>query len=114
MLRPNALIAIAVTPKLVDQDKAILYLNQVTKSLLKKNSIGVKTLDPNESIYYPDYDNNDESNNFFTGKGYNYHNGPEWVWLYGYYLMAINRVEQKCTDIALKQINRIRNHLNFV
>ena len=102
MLRPNALIAVALTPKLIDHDKSISYLNHVTNHLLKRKSIGVKTLDPYESIYHANYNNNDESDNFYTAKGFNYHNGPEWVWLYGYYLMAVNRLEERCTDITLK------------
>lgn len=68
-------------------------------------------MDPQESIYRANYFNNDNSNNFYTANGYNYHNGPEWVWLYGYYLMAVNRLEERCSDITLKQINRVRNHL---
>ena len=35
------------------------------------------------------YDNNDDSDNPKIAQGYSYHNGPEWVWLYGYYVMAM-------------------------
>ena len=28
-------------------------------------------------------------------QGFSYHNGPEWVWLYGFYLMALKIFEEK-------------------
>jgi glycogen debranching enzyme len=36
----------------------------------------------------PYYDNNDDSTNVKVAHGFSYHNGPEWVWLYGYYIAA--------------------------
>ena len=51
------------------------------------NSIGVKTLDPREEEYVPYYDNEDESH-YKTAHGFSYHNGPEWVWVYGMFLKA--------------------------
>ena len=34
------------------------------------------------------YDNGDDSHNPNVAHGYSYHNGPEWVWLYGFYICA--------------------------
>ena len=48
----------------------------------------MKTLDPDDPAYFGYYTNNDNSSDYLKAHGFNYHNGPEWVWLYGYYLMA--------------------------
>ena len=40
------------------------------------------------SLYSPFYDNNNDSNDYHVAHGFSYHNGPEWVWLYGYYVVA--------------------------
>jgi len=60
----------------------------VEKHLLGPKSIGVSTLSDNHLIYVPYYDNSDDSNDPKVSHGYSYHNGPEWVWLYGFYLVA--------------------------
>ena len=39
---------------------------------------GVRTLDPEYPGYSQDYSNN----------GDNYHNGPQWVWLYGKFIVS--------------------------
>ena len=43
------------------------------------NSLGVKTLDPYDPDYVANYNLNDNSDNFATAHGLNYHNGPEWM-----------------------------------
>lgn len=42
----------------------------------------MKTLSTSDHSYKGNYDNSDETS------GWNYHNGPEWVWPLGYYLIA--------------------------
>lgn len=50
-------------------------------------------MDPKDPDYRSHYDNSNDSEDFNTAHGFCYHNGPEWVWLYGFYLMALHRFE---------------------
>ena len=113
-LRPNALISLALTPDIISKRKGYSYLKQVEKNLIKKNSIGIKTLDPYDDKYVSDYNNDDNSQNFKSAHGFNYHNGPEWVWLYGYYLMAKYKLEKKSNYSLPKQIGRLQNHIKWL
>lgn len=48
------------------------------------------TLDKiHESLYSDEYDNDLDSPEFKKAFGFSYHNGPEWVWLYGFYIKAL-------------------------
>ncbi|CAF1175151.1 unnamed protein product, partial [Adineta ricciae] len=85
-LRPNFLIAAVVAPQMFEKTHIWLALQQVEQILLGK--YGIKTLDPNDYNYIGDYDNDDDSNDYKRAHGFNYHNGPEWLWLTGYYIRA--------------------------
>ncbi len=73
-LRPNFLIAMAMAPQLFDNVRALHALEIAEKYLLVKNGLGVRTLDPDDKNYNGDYINSDDSSNFNTAHGFNYHN----------------------------------------
>ncbi|CAD8185334.1 unnamed protein product [Paramecium octaurelia] len=94
-LRCNASIAIGLAPELFHKEKAMFHLATVEACLLRECSLGVKTLDPAASEYVHFYDNNDQSHIFNVSHGFSYHNGPEWVWVYGYFIKALIAIHSK-------------------
>ena len=38
--------------------------------------------------YIGNYNPNEDSDDYRSAEGFNYHNGPEWLWLIGYYIRA--------------------------
>ena len=87
-LRPNVLISIATSPELFDRKHAINFIKLVEKYLIVNNCIGVRTLDYTDNEYDGIYDANNDGNDYKNALGFNIHNGPEFVWLTGYYLLA--------------------------
>ena len=77
-LRPNACIAMVVAPELFTRDRAWAAL-EMTRQLLR-GGLGMRTLDPGDLQYRPDYHNQDDSSEYATARGFNYHQGPEWLW----------------------------------
>ncbi|CAD8122387.1 unnamed protein product [Paramecium sonneborni] len=94
-LRCNASVAIGLAPELFHKEKAMFHLATVEAYLLRENSIGIKTLDPAASEYIHFYDNSDQSHIFNVSHGFSYHNGPEWVWVYGYFIKALVAIHGK-------------------
>ncbi|CAD6192035.1 unnamed protein product [Caenorhabditis auriculariae] len=84
-LRCNFAIALATAPDLIDESKAWAALD-TAKALL--GPIGIKTLDPSDWAYNGNYNNDDDGTNKATAKGWNYHQGPEWVWVAAFYSTA--------------------------
>ena len=109
-LRPNFAVAMCVAPELFEPKKALYALHIADIAL--RGPLGMATLDPSDRNYRPYYHNSEDSTDFATAKGRNYHQGPEWVWPTGYFLRAflhfdLLRRETKEEKIeTLQQITR--------
>jgi glycogen debranching enzyme len=95
-LRPNFPIAMTVATDLFDPQKALRALYLVDTVL--RGPTGMATLDPEDLNYRPYYNNSEDSTDFATSKGRNYHQGPEWLWPTGYFLRAFMKFGRRSGD----------------
>ncbi|KAI1872826.1 uncharacterized protein JN550_003700 [Neoarthrinium moseri] len=92
-LRPNFAIAMTVAPDLFEPSHAMGALVLADKVL--RGPTGMATLDPADLNYRPYYINSEDSDDFSTSKGRNYHQGPEWLWPTGFFLRALLKFDLK-------------------
>lgn len=89
------------------------YLAKVERHLIREKSLGVGTLAEMHSVYMPYYDNSDDSHNPHVAHGYSYHNGPEWVWLYGFYIAAKVNFQRDLLSKP-KMLALLQNHVQYI
>ncbi|ODQ64254.1 glycogen debranching enzyme [Nadsonia fulvescens var. elongata DSM 6958] len=117
-LRPNFALAMTVAPELFVVEHARQAL--VLADAVIRGPVGMRTLDPSDLNYRPDYINGVDNDDFATSKGRNYHQGPEWIWCTGYFLRSVlhfGRVgaDEKHSVALLQQITRrVKDHRKWI
>jgi len=114
-LRPNFPIALAVAPEMCNPEHMWEALEMTQHVLL--GHLGMKTLDPSDFNYNGWYINSDDSDDYKKAKGFNYHQGPEWIWPIGFFLRAklhaATRLESKRPGIFADTVKFIRHTLSM-
>ncbi|KAI8971904.1 glycogen debranching enzyme [Mycotypha africana] len=109
-LRPNLFVAMVVAPELFDKSHAKECI-QICREVLV-GPLGMRTLDPSDQQYKPYYHNSEDSENFETAKGRNYHQGPEWLWPLGYYLRSARYFEALSNQDIARILRKHRAYLD--
>lgn len=110
--RPNFLIAMVVAPELFSPSRALRALELTEEILL--GPLGMKTLDPSDWNYRGDYFNDNDSCDASTAHGFNYHQGPEWLWPYGFFLRSLYTFSPDKSSTVHKIIDLLSNHTKHI
>ena len=106
-LRCNIFITLAVAPELFDKKHAIKFMRIAEQYLVVENCIGIRTLDFTDKNYNGNYDVHNDSDNYLIAHGLNYHNGPEWVWPSGFYLISKMNFNNGTNEVFIDLCRRL-------
>jgi glycogen debranching enzyme len=107
--RPNVAVAMTVAPELFDPVHAVRCLDRMEERLM--GAVGMRTLDASDWQYRPFWHSREPAGDVLTEAGFNYHNGPEWVWPVGYFFRASMRFRRGITVGMKKMLARIKKWL---
>eukprot|EP00921_Rhytidocystis_pertsovi_P016924 GHVQ01026653.1.p1 GENE.GHVQ01026653.1~~GHVQ01026653.1.p1 ORF type:complete len:1157 (-),score=119.47 GHVQ01026653.1:1814-5284(-) len=114
-LRPNVCVAMAVAPELFKQEHATKCLEMIESCLWSRRQLGLKTLDPSDFNYRGIYDNAHDGDDKHVAHGWNYHQGPEWVWPVGYFLESKLKFSEDDESVAKQHcLQHLASHRRFI
>jgi len=102
-LRANFPMAMCVAPELFDANHAVTALQAADHAL--RDVIGMKTLDPSDRNFHGVYDNSNDTGDYWMAKGFCYHNGPPWIFPFGFFLRAFLIFDQKAGSGTISPTN---------
>lgn len=113
-LRPNGCVALVVAAELFTNNRASNYLANVHEHLWGARQLGLKTLDPNDFNFRGDYDNANDTCDKHIAHGWNYHQGPEWLWPLGYFLQAKYLMSEDKDTAKQECMSYLINHRSHI
>lgn len=108
-LRCNYSVGFSFAPEAAPAEVVRKALDIAYERLVSEpNQLGIKTLDPMNPKYRPNYDNSNDSTDKSVAHGWNYHQGPEWVWPLGSWFQARQAVMDTDQENMYELLKRLR------